>query len=114
MTNSKNTDSQIILLSDLSTNISHISSIVYRNDENIQNIEKEINLINQNIDDLIDKVHDLELQIKDISCKANSTESIISRIADWAFKIVVILTSAYLLYVLRLPSPWYFLINSTK
>ena len=64
-----------------------------------------MNLINQNIDDLIDKVHDLELQIKDISCKADSNESVISRIADWAFKIVVILTSAYLLYILRLPSP---------
>ena len=51
--NSKNIDSQIILLSDLSTNISHISSIVYRNDENIENIEKEINLINQNINDIL-------------------------------------------------------------
>ena len=105
MTNSKDKNTQIINMSDLSQTIIQLSSFVYRNDENIESLKEENANLSENIDVLLEKIHDLEMQVQELSIKSKATESIMTRVLDAVFKIVVVLACGYLLYIFKLPSP---------
>lgn len=105
MANSRDKNTQILNLSDLSQTIIQLSSFVYRNDENIESLKQDTENLTQNLDVLLEKIHDLEMQIQELSIKSKATESIIGRVLDAVFKIVVVLACGYLLYIFKLPSP---------
>lgn len=105
MTNSKDKNTHVLNLSDLSQTIIQLSSFVYRNDENIESLKEEVNNLTQNTDVLLEKIHELEMQIQELSIKSKATESIMGRILDAIFKIVVVLACGYLLYIFKLPHP---------
>lgn len=105
MANSRDKNTQILNMSDLSQTIIQLSSFVYRNDENIELLKQEAENMTQNIDVLIEKIHDLEMQVQELSIKSKTAESIMGRILDAVFKIVVVLACGYLLYIFKLPSP---------
>lgn len=105
MANSKDKNTEILKLSDLSQTIIQLSSFVYRNDENIESLKADSENLQQNIDVLLEKIHDLELKVQEMTIKSKATESIVERILDAAFKIAIVIASGYLLYLFKLPSP---------